>query len=250
MSKVPEVSVVIPAYNEATYIDRLLTALSKQQDVDFEVIVSDAQSKDGTKEVVDSFKDRLDIRFLEAPPKGPAYGRNQGAKHARGQWLLFLDADDDTDDPNFIETLLGQSQKNKWDTASAKIKVKEGAFFNRFGMAHINYNYLKLLSHTKHPVAPGYCILTKRSVFEKLGGFNEKIQFGEDYDYVSRAAKHGFGFVEETYYYVDLRRVNTEGFKLTLKGIGNEIYRHTHGYNLEKNPIKYEFGKHKTRTKD
>ncbi len=247
MSKAPEVSVVIPAYKEATYIDRLLEALTKQKDVNFEVIVSDAESADGTKEVVDSFRDKLDVKFFEAPPNGPAYGRNQGAKQARGGWLLFLDADDDFDDSGFIATLVKKSRQNNWQTATAKIKVKEGAFFNRFGMAHLNYNYLKLLSHTKHPVAPGYCILTKRALFESLDGFNEKIHFGEDYDYVTRASKEGFGFIEETYYYVDLRRTETEGFKLTLKGIGNEIYRHTHGYNLEKNPIKYEFGKHKSR---
>jgi glycosyltransferase involved in cell wall biosynthesis len=247
MSKTPEVSVVIPAYNEATYIDRLLEALVKQKNVDFEVIVSDAQSKDGSKEVAESFKDKLDIKFFEAPPKGPAFGRNQGAKHARGDWLLFLDADDDTDDPLFIVTLLQASKSRSWSTATARIKVKEGAFFNRFGMTHLNYNYLKLLSRTKHPVAPGYCILTKKSLFERLNGFNEKIQFGEDYDYVTRASKEGFGFVEETYYYVDLRRTETDGFMLTVKGVLNEIYRHTHGYNLEKNPIKYEFGKHKRR---
>jgi GT2 family glycosyltransferase len=114
-------------------------------------------------------------------------------------------------------------------------------------MAHLNYSYLKLLSHTKHPVAPGYCILTKQGLFEALNGFNEKIQFGEDYDYVTRASKQGFGFVEKTYYYVDLRRTETDGLKLTLKGVANEIYRHTHGYNLENNPIKYEFGRHKKR---
>src|ERR1044072_4316067 len=98
MKNAPEVSVVIPAYNEATYIDRLLAALTDQNFKDFEVIVSDAQSKDGTKEVDDSFKTKLSIRFVEAPPKGPAFGRNQGAKPARGEWLLFLDADDDLDD--------------------------------------------------------------------------------------------------------------------------------------------------------
>jgi glycosyltransferase involved in cell wall biosynthesis len=250
MSKSPEVSVVIPAFNEATYIDRLLQALSRQNFKDFEVIVSDAESKDGTKEVVDSFEKRLDIRFFEAPPKGPAFGRNQGAKHARGEWLLFLDADDDIDDPDFIGVLLDRTKKRDWGTSTARIKVKEGALFNRFGMAHINYNYLKLLSHTKHPVAPGYCILTKSEIFKNHQGFNEKIRFGEDYDYVTRTAGLGFGFVEDTYYYVDLRRTETEGFALTLKGVMNEIYRHTHGYNLEKNPIKYEFGKHKKREKD
>src|SRR5450432_2773958 len=104
----PVVSVVIPAYNEVSYIDRLLGALTKQNFKDFEVIVSDAESKDGTKEVADSFKTRLDITFVEAPPKGPAFGRNQGAKHAQGEWLLFLDADDDIDDRGFIRLLLDE----------------------------------------------------------------------------------------------------------------------------------------------
>lgn len=243
----PEVSVVIPAYNEATYIDRLLEALANQKHSNFEVIVSDAQSKDETPKVIKSFQGRLDVRLITSPPKGPADGRNKGAATAEGEWLLFLDADDDFDDPFFINTLLTETKQRNLQTSSAKIKVKEGNYINKFGMAKINYNYLKLLSHTKHPVAPGYCILTRRKLFESLNGFNEKIQFGEDYDYVSRSAKQGFGFIEQTYYYVDLRRAETEGFKLTLKGIGNEIYRHTHGYNLEKNPIKYEFGKHKRR---
>src|SRR4051812_10875244 len=106
MSKLVGVSVVIPAYNEATYIDRLLEALSKQNFKNFEVIISDAQSKDGTKEVVDSFKEKLNIKLVEAPPKGPAFGRNQGAKQARGEWLLFLDADVDINDPDFISKIL------------------------------------------------------------------------------------------------------------------------------------------------
>src|SRR5437868_1959800 len=93
--KSPAVSVVIPAYNEATYIDRLLEALSKQSFKDFEVIVSDAQSIDGTEEIINNFKDRLNSKFIESPPKGPAHGRNIGAKLAKGEWLLFLDADVD-----------------------------------------------------------------------------------------------------------------------------------------------------------
>jgi glycosyltransferase involved in cell wall biosynthesis len=48
MTKPPELSVVIPAYNEATYIDRLLEALARQNFKNFEVIVSDANSEDNT----------------------------------------------------------------------------------------------------------------------------------------------------------------------------------------------------------
>ncbi len=240
--KSPAVSVVIPAYNEATYIDRLLEALARQNFKDFEVIVSDAQSKDGSKEVVDSFKKQLDIKFVEAPPKGPAFGRNQGAKHARGDWLLFLDADDDIDDSLFIKTLLETTESKGWETSSAKMKFKD-----KKGL-WVLYNYQKLLSHTKRPVASGYCVLTKRELFEQLGGFNEKIQFGEDYEYVSKAGKQGFGFVDKTYYYMDPRRNEKEGWRLIYKGTLNEIHRLLFGYQkLERNSIKYEFGKHKKR---
>jgi glycosyltransferase involved in cell wall biosynthesis len=241
-----ELSIIIPAYNEATYIDRLLEALTKQSYKNFEVIVSDAQSGDGTAEVVKSFEDKLNVKFIESPPNGPGAGRNVGAKISSGEWLLFLDADNDIDDPDFIKKMLDKTQEKGWKTSSAKIKINHGRFYERVGMA-INYRYLKLLSHTKHPVAPGYCILTNHEVFEKNNGFNDVIQFGEDYDYVSRASLDGFGFVEDTYYYIDLRRSREEGLHLAAKAVLNEIYRHTHHYKLDKNPIKYEFGKHKER---
>lgn len=241
----PEVSVVIPAYNEGTYIDRLLKALSKQNFQNFEVIVSDAQSRDGTKTVVDSFRKKLDIKFIEAPPKGPAFGRNRGAEAATGVWLLFLDADDDIDDPDFIKTITEVAVNNGWSTASAKMTTRRGLNYT------LLYYYQRLLSHTKKPIASGYCILTKRSIFKKYGGFNEKIQFGEDYEYVSKTGKHGFGFVNSTYYYVDPRRNNQEGIGLIWRGALNEVYRLIYGYKkLEQQPIKYEFGKHKKRERD
>lgn len=249
MASRPKVSVVIPAFNEATYIDRLLESLSKQNFKDFEVIVSDAQSNDGTDKVVEEFKNKLNIKFIEAPPRGPAHGRNVGAKLARGEWLLFLDADGDIDDNNFLKTLLEKSEKNDWSTSSAKMTVKkEEPLLNRIG-AQIFYNYQKLLAHTKHPVAQGYCIFTKRNVFERNNGFNEKIHYGEDNDYVSRVGKYGFGFVDETYYYVDQRRKGQEGIKFVLKNIAHEVYRLTHLDSLEKQSFKYEFGKHPKRQK-
>jgi glycosyltransferase involved in cell wall biosynthesis len=239
---IPIVSVVIPAYKEATYIDRLLDALVEQKGIDFEVIVSDAQSKDGTKQVVESFKGKLDIKFVEAPPKGPAFGRNQGAKHAIGEWLLFLDADDDIESPNFIKTLVETANKNSWSTCTGHMTTRSGHSYTSL------YYYQRLLSHTRRPVASGYCILTKRQIFEESGGFNENIRFGEDYEYVSRNGKHGFGIVKSAYYYVDPRRNQKEGLGLVWRGSLNEFYRLLFGYKkLENQPIKYEFGQHKKR---
>lgn len=248
MLKKSSVSVIIPTYNDATYAERLLEALVRQNYSNFEVIVSDADSNDGIDSIVEKFKENLKISLVISKPLGPSHGRNIGAKKAKGEWLLFLDADDDIDDPDFIKTMVETAETNKWQTASAKINASRGTAKERIGMG-LNYRYIKLLAKTKHPVAPGWCILTKRKVFEKHLGFNENIKFGEDYDYVSRVGERGFGFVDQTYYYVDFRRARSEGWRLTFKAIGNEIYRHTHRYNLEKNPFKYEFGKHKEREK-
>jgi len=244
MSKPVEVSVVIPAFNEATYIDRLLEALAIQKDVDFEVIVSDAQSKDGTEEVVRSFKDRLNLKFVESPPNGPAHGRNVGAQHARGDWLLFFDADVDLDDQQFIRKMIDGAGQKGWATSSGQLKVKPGSFLGKIGHSQ---GYLNLMSRTKHPIMQGYCILTKREIFKANNGFNEKIRYGEDNDYATRTAKHGFGFVKDVYYIVDPRRYEQEGVRLLLKNTWHEIYRLTHGFSFEENKASYEFGTHKKR---
>lgn len=240
----PNISIIIPAYNEATYIGRLLSALAKQRYTDFEVIVSDAESKDGTDDVVESFKGQLNVRLVETPPQGPGAGRNEGAKRARGTWLLFLDADDDIDDPEFLTVLIAEAGSRGWQTASAKMKVRDASFAERLG-TWFNYLYVKSLARSKHPVAAGWCILTKRDLFEQYGGFNPKIHFGEDYDYVTRSSRGVFGFTDKTYYYMDLRRAREEGIQFVIKGFMNEVYRHTHHYNLERNRIRYEFGKHR-----
>jgi glycosyltransferase involved in cell wall biosynthesis len=247
MTQHPTVSVVIPAYNEATYIDRLLEALTKQSFKNFEVIVSDAQSKDGTKEIVESFKEQLDINFLEAPPHGPAHGRNIGAKKADGEWLLFLDADVDIKDPDFVKKLLDGVDRKGWSTTSGQLKVSGHSLLAKLGHSQ---GYMNLAAHTKHPIAQGYCIMTRRKIFEANNGFNEKLRYGEDNDYVTRTAKHGFGFVNNAQYIVDPRRYEQEGLKLLFKNIAHEIYRLTHGFSFEKNKASYEFGKHKTRDKD
>src|SRR5262249_14207624 len=136
----PKVSIIIPTYNDATYIERLLKALARQSLSGFEVIVSDAMSGDGIEKVVQSFKNNLEIALVQSPPQGPGAGRNQGAKIAKGEWLLFLDADVDTDDPDFITTLVEEAEAHGWKTASAEVKVKDAKIHERFGN-WANYQY-------------------------------------------------------------------------------------------------------------
>lgn len=88
-------SVIIPTFNRADLLKVCLDALVKQTYKDFEVIVCDDGSTDNSSEIVDSFKDKLEITyFYEENWGGPARPRNNGIKFAKGEWVAFLDSDD------------------------------------------------------------------------------------------------------------------------------------------------------------
>lgn len=91
----PFFSVIIPTFNRVDKLRRALDSLMTQRYRDFEVLVCDDGSTDATGEMVGSFAESLDIRYLwEENFGGPARPRNRGIAAARGKWLCFLDADD------------------------------------------------------------------------------------------------------------------------------------------------------------
>jgi cellulose synthase/poly-beta-1,6-N-acetylglucosamine synthase-like glycosyltransferase len=95
VSKRPTVSVIIPARNEETSLEQCLESLVAQRGVDFEIIVVDDHSTDRTREIAQSFPG---VKLIEAGPLPDGWtGKNNavatGARAARGEWLLFTDAD-------------------------------------------------------------------------------------------------------------------------------------------------------------
>ncbi|MDA9985679.1 glycosyltransferase [Alphaproteobacteria bacterium] len=93
-SKIPSVSVVMPTYNNANYINRALDSILNQTFADFEVIVIDNHSTDNTEEIVCKLKDSR-VRYFKINNNGViAKSRNLGIQNARGEWIAFLDSDD------------------------------------------------------------------------------------------------------------------------------------------------------------
>lgn len=91
----PLFSVIIPTYNRAKELGRALDSLDSQTFQDYEVIVCDDGSTDGTRHTVEKFNDRLNINHIwEENWGGPARPRNRGISIANGQWICFLDSDD------------------------------------------------------------------------------------------------------------------------------------------------------------
>ena len=88
----PLVSVIIPAYNSADFIDEALKSVFDQTYKDLEIIVVDDGSTDDTRAVLEKYGDRVNYHYQDN--NGPASARNRGIKLARGKYIAFLDADD------------------------------------------------------------------------------------------------------------------------------------------------------------
>lgn len=184
------ISVIIPAYNEEGYIGRLLSCLKKQPFKDFEVIVADGNSKDKTVAVAK--------RYGAQVVKGGSQseGRNRGAKHAKGETLLFLDADV-TFNKNFLARCLLEFENKKLDLACCYFDTKDFSFEIR--MVYETWNRGKYLrQNTPLPDGEGQCLWIKKQVFDALGGFDEKVRISEDVEFIHRAVatKYRFGMLE------------------------------------------------------
>lgn len=88
------ISVVIPLYNKEASIAQSLKSVLSQEYDDFEVVIVDDGSTDGSVGVVEAINDPR-IRLIKQENGGPSMARNTGVKNAKGEWILFLDADDE-----------------------------------------------------------------------------------------------------------------------------------------------------------
>ena len=91
----PKVSVIIPTYNRAEFLRSAIESALSQTFKDLEVVVADDKSTDHTREVVESFKDRRIKYILNEGKKGPSATRNTAILASEGEYIAFLDDDDE-----------------------------------------------------------------------------------------------------------------------------------------------------------
>lgn len=99
-------SIIIPAYNVSDYLDECLTSVVNQNFSDFEAIIVDDGSTDNTGAIADRFgKDYEQVRVIHQRNSGASASRNTGIQNAKGEYLIFLDADDFWSDSEFLGQL-------------------------------------------------------------------------------------------------------------------------------------------------
>ncbi len=232
-------SIIIPFLNEVKYVPLLLKFINKQDFLDYDIIVADACSKDKTLEMAKKYRCKIGSGGL------PAKGRNEGAKIAKGDLFLFLDADMILPS-NFLESLLNEFKRRNLDIASFPI-ILQGNKFDKF--AYEVYNHWAKATQRFLPHAT-QAVLVKKEVHQAISGFDEEIKLAEDHAYARKAKKFGkFGFLKTGPVLTSARRFEQDGrIRTCLKFILAELYTIFFGP-IKSNIFKYKFNHYKEENK-
>jgi len=179
------VSIIIPTYNEGKNLENTLKAIRNQDYKKYEIIVSDSKSKDRTRTIAKKYR----AKVVVDERRGIGAGRNFGAKFAKGDILLFVDADTVMMMNTVSEIVQSFSQNKVVGVTCPVIPLKPTIrnlalylFFNKFSEASIK---------SKNPYVAGICVAYKKKNFLSIGGFDEKLAAAEDLDMSQRISKLG-----------------------------------------------------------
>lgn len=230
-------SIVIPTYNEENFLPRLLDSIVKQNVDDYEIIVSDAGSKDRTIEIAKKYNCRI---VIDDKHRCPASQRNNGAYIAKGELLVFFDADTVLLD-KFLSKAILEIKKRDLKIAGVYIKFNPNSFIY-FIYAKV-YNFFTYLRQYYSPVSVGACIFISKDIHKRIKGFDTSLYVGEDYDYCQRASKAGkFKILRSCKISYSSRRFEREGIvKTTMNYLFMFMYTFF-GKKIKSKIINYEMG--------
>lgn len=177
-------SVIVPCYNEERYLPRLLDQLCKQTVAPRQVIIADSNSTDGTIACAMAYHDRLPIQVAQTTKRTPGAARNAGAALATSEYLLFIDADCVPASRRFIERLCRVLNASHPDYATP-IFWSDGLHpFDHAFLASLN---IAMLCSIIFSIGGTMCV--RAGLHEKIGGFSEDMQSGEDTHYAKTLRK-------------------------------------------------------------
>jgi glycosyltransferase involved in cell wall biosynthesis len=188
------ISIIIPTLNEEKYIGKTLDYLSKYKG-DYEIIISDTNSKDKTVEIASKYTDKIVIHSKDGKKLTIAAGRNLGASYATGDYLVFIDADICIVEPNnLFEKAYICFQKDSQLvglTISLHVFKELETLGDRIIIPFFIYARLLMNNYLGIGAATGEFQMVKTSAFKQIGGFNELLATGEDDDFFRRLSKMG-----------------------------------------------------------
>ncbi len=188
----PSFSIVTISYNQAAFLERTIRSVLEQDYAPLQYIVVDGGSTDGSVDIVNRYRSRLDSVLL-GPDSGPADGLNKGFAQATGEWLGFLNSDD-TFLPGALQIVAAYVRRHPraefvsghcWVT-DANDRVLRKSYSDPFSVRRLAYDACILIQAAT---------FFRRSLLEKAGGFNVQNRIAWDSElflqFGMMGAKHG-----------------------------------------------------------
>jgi len=194
----PAVSVVIPCFNAKQYLNETLESVFRQTFRDFEVILVDDGSTDGTADLVRSFEPRARVEC--GPNRGASAARNRGTELSRGDYVQYLDADDLLR-PDAIELRVAALKSSGADVAYSDWQYLVEADDGRFQSGETVARRIEDIDPNPEIAiftdfsAPPAAILYRRSIVRKIGSWSATLPVIQDARFLLDAALNGARFV-------------------------------------------------------
>jgi len=186
------ISVIVPAYNAVDTIGDCLEALLNQTvpRSDYEIIVVDDGSSDNTRNIID----RYNVQVLSQPNGGPGSARNLGVQHARGELVLFTDADC-APTPAWITEMGRPFCEPDVVAVKGAYRTQQRSLVARFIQLEFEERY-RLLSRERYvDFVDSHAAAYRKTDFLAAGGFDIRFRISEDVDLAYRLSAHGHKMV-------------------------------------------------------
>ncbi len=177
------ISIIIPTLNEERVIERTLKNLRTIHSVPYEIIVADTSSTDNTRARAEGLADKVVVYTGTEKPNASII-RNLGASHARGDILIFQDADVLLENADFFVRRVQEYMANNPSLVALAVATRfdpeTQTLMDRLMARFINLTFFVLNNVLHSGGGAGTCQIVRRSAFEKIGGYDNTIPVSED----------------------------------------------------------------------
>lgn len=198
---IPKVSVVITCYNYGKYVEKAIESVFSQTYDDVEIILVDDGSTDDSEQRIRPFLSDKRLTYIRQKNQGQANAKNAGIRHARGQFIAFLDADD------LWETTKLEKQMPLFSNDTIGVVYSRARYIDKDGQ-HLNITlkgkYLRPRSGNVtnflffDNFVPFSSSIIRKQCLEVFNGFDESLEMGIDWDlWLKISTQYAFAFVDE-----------------------------------------------------
>jgi glycosyltransferase involved in cell wall biosynthesis len=187
MSNNPFFTIITASFNNQSTITQTLESIKNQTFQNFEHIVIDGGSNDGTVEILKELENSYNISWLSEPDQGIAEALNKGLRQAQGKYIIVIQADDSLLTPNILEKVYPLLKMQRIDILSFPVILQHPDK----GKVLRKPNRLLWWNHFKFIFPHQGCFVHQR-VFKKIGGFRKEFKINMDYDFFYRALQERF----------------------------------------------------------